>query len=264
MDKQFYMISGLPRSGSTLLSAILNQNPDFHAGVKSDLLPLLKNTTMNVSVSENRLSFDHQRRENVLKAICEGYYKHTDAKVVFDSERSWTGNVALAKKLFPKTKIIACVRDINSIINSFEALRNKNPYYAYTIAGEGASTALARADVYMNNPITNNNGGGHILMPLFFLNDGLSAYPDMIHLVEYEDLCKNPEQTMRSIYDAIDQPYFNHDFDNVEYSNTEFDLNLGQPDLHTVRRKVEYRPTQWVIPKEIRDKYEHMQFWRQR
>lgn len=33
--QQFLFISGLPRSGSTLLSAILLQNPRFHAGITS-------------------------------------------------------------------------------------------------------------------------------------------------------------------------------------------------------------------------------------
>ena len=32
---QYHFISGLPRSGSTLLSAILLQNPRFHAGMSS-------------------------------------------------------------------------------------------------------------------------------------------------------------------------------------------------------------------------------------
>jgi sulfotransferase len=35
MTKQFHFISGLPRSGSTLLSALLLQNPRFHAGMTS-------------------------------------------------------------------------------------------------------------------------------------------------------------------------------------------------------------------------------------
>ncbi|MBD9680249.1 sulfotransferase, partial [Pseudomonas sp. PDM18] len=33
--QNFHFISGLPRSGSTLLSAILLQNPRFHAGMSS-------------------------------------------------------------------------------------------------------------------------------------------------------------------------------------------------------------------------------------
>jgi hypothetical protein len=35
MQNAFHFISGLPRSGSTLLAAILRQNPAFHAAMTS-------------------------------------------------------------------------------------------------------------------------------------------------------------------------------------------------------------------------------------
>ena len=35
MDNGLHFISGLPRSGSTLLAAILRQNPRFHAAMSS-------------------------------------------------------------------------------------------------------------------------------------------------------------------------------------------------------------------------------------
>ena len=38
---KFYFDCGLPRSGSTLLTALLNQNPDIHAGTLSPVLELM-------------------------------------------------------------------------------------------------------------------------------------------------------------------------------------------------------------------------------
>ena len=38
MNKTFYFMAGLPRSGSTLLSSILNQNPRFYSGPSSPVL----------------------------------------------------------------------------------------------------------------------------------------------------------------------------------------------------------------------------------
>ena len=37
-NKRFYFMAGLPRSGSTLLSSILNQNPKFYSGPSSPVL----------------------------------------------------------------------------------------------------------------------------------------------------------------------------------------------------------------------------------
>ena len=44
--KQIHFITGLPRSGSTLLCNVLNQNPEFYAGSTSPL-PALVNTLVN-------------------------------------------------------------------------------------------------------------------------------------------------------------------------------------------------------------------------
>ena len=38
---KFYFDCGLPRSGSTLLTALLNQNPDIHAGTLSPVFELM-------------------------------------------------------------------------------------------------------------------------------------------------------------------------------------------------------------------------------
>ena len=38
---KFYFDSGLPRSGSTLLTALLNQNPNIHAGTLSPVFELM-------------------------------------------------------------------------------------------------------------------------------------------------------------------------------------------------------------------------------
>ena len=47
---KFHFISGLPRSGTTLLSAILRQNPRFHANVTSPVASLFAGILGQVSV----------------------------------------------------------------------------------------------------------------------------------------------------------------------------------------------------------------------
>ena len=39
----------------------------------------------------------------------------------------------------------------------------------------------------------------------------------------------------------LEKPYYSHDFENVEYSNENFDRACNLKDLHTVKRKVEYK-----------------------
>src|SRR5438874_8813939 len=55
--RKFHFISGLPRSGSTLLAAILNQNPRFRAGMTSPLADIMGVVIAEAS-SKNDFSFD--------------------------------------------------------------------------------------------------------------------------------------------------------------------------------------------------------------
>ena len=72
-----------------------------------------------------------------------------------------------------------------------------------------------------------------------YLNQGYSLNPEIIHIIEYENLCKEPEKTMREIYKFLEKPYYSHDFENVEYSNENFDKACNLKDLHRVKKRVE-------------------------
>ncbi len=61
------------------------------------------------------------------------------------------------------------------------------------------------------------------------------------------------------IYDFIGEPWFDHDFDNVEYCA---DLALGAPGLHSIRRKVEFVPRPTVLPPQLFHRFDDDIFWR--
>ena len=73
--KKYYFISGLPRSGSTLLTAILNQNPNFYSDIASPLQDMLENTITYMSETDYSININSEQRKNVLKSIVDGYYK---------------------------------------------------------------------------------------------------------------------------------------------------------------------------------------------
>ena len=257
-NKQYYFISGLPRSGSTIISSILKQNPKFYADIASTLRGILENSINHMSQCEASNSIDNFRRENLLKSIVDGYYSHIDKEFIFDSCRGWTGNTTLLKSLFPYTKVICCVRDVNWILDSFEKQANKNPYYSNTFSDQETHHCVeTRCSSLMD--VTK---GGQIIKPWFWLKEGLSVNPDIIMLIEYNDLCVNPENIIRKLYKFIGQPYYEHNFENVEYSNDSFDLSISSPNLHTVSGKVEFRPRNTILPDSVTEKYKEMEFWR--
>ena len=256
--KSYYFISGLPRSGSTLLSGILKQNPDFYADIASPVQGLT-GTSMDVITSgENNLNITEDQRKNLMYGVFDGYYKHIEKPVIFDSCRAWTKKTNFLKSLFPYTKILCPVRDIVSILNSFEVIASKNPFHTTTLTAH-KDNVFARCDDMMDR------NDGIAAEPWILLREGYAMNPEMIMLIEYENLCKTPEKTMRKVYEFLEIPYYAHDFENVEYSNENFDKSCNLKDLHTVKRKVEYNPPRCILPPEIVQKYNemNMEFWKE-
>ena len=256
--KSYYFISGLPRSGSTLLSGILRQNPDIYADIASRLPKIVDSVIETISNSNQDATINKVQRKNIIHGTFNGYYQHIDKPIVFDSGREWTSRTFLLKELFPYTKTICCVRDIVSILNSFETIFSKNSLYKNKLLRYSN-------DVYSRCCELMHEEKGIVRVPLLCLKEGYAANPQMIHLVEYENLCKEPEKTMRSVYKFLEKPYYSHDFENVEYSNQNFDEACNLKDLHTVKRKVEYKPPKIILPPEIVKKYKemNMEFWRE-
>ena len=76
MDNGIHFISGLPRSGSTLLAAVLRQNPKFHAGIASPVAFLFNGLMRQMSQENEAAVFiDDERRRNVLSGVFDNYYR---------------------------------------------------------------------------------------------------------------------------------------------------------------------------------------------
>ena len=255
--KQYYFISGLPRSGSTLLSAILRQNPDFYADISSPVEAITGCSIDIITSAESNLTVTENQRKNLLYGIFNGYYQHIENSTIFDTSRSWTKKTNLLQALFPYTKILCPVRDVVSILNSFEVLLNKNCFYTKQISEKVFSDNIfMRAQEIFEREVIKYHS---------FLQEGYALNPDMIHFIEYENLCKEPEKTMRGVYEFLEKPYYSHDFENLEYSNENYDKTCNLKGLHTVRQKVEYKPPRIVLPPEIVKRYSklNMEFWRE-
>ena len=90
MTSTFHFISGLPRSGSTLLAAILRQNPRFQAGMTSPVGGFVHALLTQVSASsEFANQVDQTQRKNLLTGLFHSYYQQdADREVIFDTNRT--------------------------------------------------------------------------------------------------------------------------------------------------------------------------------
>src|SRR3954451_14818935 len=108
LPARLHFISGLPRSGSTLLAGILRQNPRFHAAMSGPVAGLVS-VLLNAMGPQNETAvfLDEQRKAAILKAVIEAYYRpEADRDVIFDTNRAWCARLPLLRTLFPEGKVI--------------------------------------------------------------------------------------------------------------------------------------------------------------
>ncbi|MCB1288604.1 MAG: sulfotransferase [Mycobacterium sp.] len=259
MQHGIHFISGLPRSGSTLLAGILRQNPRFNAGMTSPLGSMYMALEKSMSRrNETAVFIDAEQRRNILTGLFTSYYAGVQAdKVVFDTNRLWCAKLPAITQLFPHARVICCVRDVNWIMDSIERLVRRNAFEPSGMFGyESGGTVFSRIGAVASSE-------GLVGYALDALKDGFfgEQAPAMI-LVEYDALVTDPTRALKLLYDFIGEPWFDHDFDNVEYDADEFDLALGAPGLHSIRRKVEFIPRQSILPPELFHRFDGDMFWR--
>jgi sulfotransferase len=156
--------------------------------------------------------------------------------VIFDTNRAWCARLPVIRALYPDAKVIACVRDVAWIIDSFERLFLENPFEMSRMFGpKQRGTIDMRAEA-----LTSRDRLGFAWSAVKEAYFGPHA--DALLLLEYDRLVQDPAACLPEIYDFIGEPAFAHDFDNVEYDEPEFDRQLATPGLHSVKRKVEWRP----------------------
>lgn len=257
MFERVHFISGLPRAGSTLLAALLRQNPRFYAGMSGPVAGLFSSLLGEMSArNEFSVFITDDRRRRVLRGLFEQYYADEPAEVVFDTNRAWCARLPALAALFPESRVIACVRHVPWIVDSVERLVRQNTFQPSSIFNYSpGGTVYTRA-----NGIAGADG------MLGYAYDALKEafygdYADRLLLVQYETLVGDPAKALGAIYDFIGEPVFQHDFEQVDYDASEFDVKAGTPGLHAVRPKVEARERPTILPPDVFRRFENDAFW---
>lgn len=267
MNKTYHFLAGLPRSGNTLLSAILNQNPDIYSTPLSPVPTFMWEFSNSASTMEqiNRNAENRIKAEIFLSSFMDNFYKEVEKPVVIDRQKAWgtPANLNLIKHFItPTPKIIFTVRDLLEIIASF--VKMDADYLKHESANKGYYLSSYRSpkDVVCEYLMELN---GDIDKGLLSLSSAF--YPEnkgIFHIVEYHDLVLNPKETMSKIYKFLDMPDYNHDFNNIEKKEIDNNEILGLPkDLHDVRKTLSQSKTDIdILSPYIQHKYSNMEFWR--
>jgi len=251
---KLHLISGLPRSGSTLLSGILRQNPRFRAAIQSPLADVFGAALRAMSAAESAMFITPDQRRLILSSVIESFYRHINQDlVVFDSNRSWCSILPAVAELLPSTRVICCIRSPAWILDSIERLVQANPLSVSRMFNHEIGNVYTRVESLATK---------QLLAPaLNALRQAWhSDHANLLVAVRYDSLVKDPALVIDALYRQLGERHFEHDYSSVDYSEPDFDSRLGLPGLHTVAGPVAPRPRQTILPSDLFALYDQ-QFW---
>lgn len=226
---KYHFMAGLPRSGSTLISSILNQNPYVHSEGMSPLSDLIMNAYRTVTSNYFKEECDRTyrglyQRQELLAGMFDTFYNNAPSQVtdVIDKNRTWMlqDRWAAIQWVFGEPKIIFPVRDIEQVAKSYIRIHLDNGYSleeseaivfgkGYPLAAPVASVALGKAR-------------------------GVGLF------VHYDDLIANPKEQMDRITTYLKLPEWDYQFYDIENSLPEADW-LHLRGMLEIRPKIEKR-----------------------
>ena len=240
-----------------MLSAILRQNPQFRAGMVSPLARIYM--ALHRSMNEDsawRKDLPIARRKRILSGQIKTYYADVSSDtVVFDTNRHWASWSTEMNDLFPGSKFVALVRPIPWVLNSYESLARNNPFDQPFLFPAG-SNVETHIDIMMS-PGGEIRGPYNTLQTLFY---GPQAQNMMV--IDYDSLTSDPEDTLRKLYDFLEEPYWPHEFSNLEFSADYFDGTRNLPGLHHVSGPVRREKRKFILPPDVFNRFQGMDFWR--
>jgi len=245
MNKTYHFMAGLPRSGSTVLSALINQHPDLYASPQTDLLELLYTLQNKIpNLQGFNAGFLPSGYESVLKQLPNSFYSSIEKPVILDHNRGWGTSYNwnnLRGYLNAYGKVILTVRPILEVLASFVKLANQTeketqqpPYLNPELyVSHYRNKADAQSDYLM---MTN----GEIEMTLFSIANLLKNHRDKVLVVWYDDLITKPQETLNSIYRFLELPEHKNNFQQI-YSVDKLNdqKGYGIAGLHEIRNKLD-------------------------
>jgi sulfotransferase len=263
-------MSGLPRSGSTLLSSILNQNPKIYSGPSSPVVPTMLTLEKSFSNDELFLAFPKpEQAARIISSVIQNYYSDVDKPIIIDKNRSWVNRMHYIPGYFGiEPKILFPVRKMDEILTSFITMHRRNPY-----TGNGKINFIDEMLIKNNIPLNDENRCTLLSGPNGIIGQSyiglqqaiMEGRAKQIHFIEYDDLMNSPAETMKKIYEFLGEENFEHDFSKIENIHKEKDAEVyGLSDMHDVRNslgKVSANPKD-ILPESIYEKCQNAEFWR--
>lgn len=261
--KQFVFLSGIPRSGSQVLSSLLNQHPLLHSTTTSpvaDLVTIINDSWPNLS--KQIVNADLNQHGNIVRGVLNGAYEHVEKPIIVDKNRLWPRMIPILESaLHSKPKIICTVRDIPSVLASYILLIRKNSNKVSFIDRDLEELRLPINDKNRCRIIWEK----YVQHPYTSLRIGCNIKQADLLFCSYEQIVEHSQQTFNRVCEfiGIESTLINNN--NLQKMDEHDEFHGGLDGLHEVRTvmsKTSPAPEQ-VIGHELTRLYTNMNldFW---
>ena len=262
--KKIIFNSSNPRSGSELLQTILSQNPTIYSSATSPVLEYQFGARGNFSLPEVQSQNQTLMKKafiNVCKGIAQNYYEAiTEKSVVVDKSRGWHYYLEWVEEWNPNPKILCVVRDLRDIVASMERIYQNNKF-----SPEGVDIPLELKNITLEQRVQYWLTTPPVGLAMLRLYDLFQRNQNnKVHFIRYEDLCNYPKDIMNRLYKYIEEPLFEHDFNNIIKTVEEDDTHYGIFGKHSVQKELKKTvENKWkdVLNEEIAQQIKNANQW---
>lgn len=254
-------MSGLARAGNTLLSSILNENPNIYATGKSANVEIMHRI---FDIKETDLHKEYPQDfgvDNILNSYFTNFYSDIEEDYVIERGEWITPyNLNILRQYCPnEIKIIVMVRNIEDVIKSFLGVCERNPNYYINEQYELNKNNLMYKDEidFKVDMIMSNQHNVNMLSSIQNLEPSKE-----IMFVDYDNFICNVDETINNIYRFLNIDTYKHNFSNIKQLqgyNDEYFYN----DTHTIQtKKIKKRDLKIELPDYIIEKYSKYNTWK--
>lgn len=212
---------GLPRTGSTVLMNILQQNSRIFTTGTCALADLIhQHILVKSRFRESFQAMSTEQADAAMHGLIHGATKGwfeglTNKPIVISKNRSWSNLF----HLYEKSKYIVMVRDLRDIVESFEKV-NSRILSLHTFDDDGTLLpSMSETEKYKYHFYTRNSLSEPLNTEIPRMMDIFNKQKNKVLFIRYEDFTKDPDYILNKLYNFIEEPYFKHDLENINQSN---------------------------------------------
>lgn len=215
-----HFCGGLPRSGSTLLMNLLQQNPRIFTTGTCALYEILRDKILiksRYAETFQAMSTDQADRAmyGLIHGATKGWFEGlTNKPVVISKRHGWSSLF----HLYPKSKFICLIRDLRDVVESFERVNDKTlalHTYADSQVMTPAMHVHEKYKYYFDEP---NAFSINLQTEVPRMMEVFQRTPEKVMFIRYEDFTKEPLYMLKKLYTFLNEDYFSHDLNDIKQS----------------------------------------------